>query len=70
MHARFLTAGTGTLTTHERFHLVLLRSRPDTVRRFSLHKTRTCTKRTATYTSCKVARIIYLFLLNIASYIE
>ncbi len=33
----------GYLTTHERFRLVLLRSRPDTVRRLSLHKTRSHT---------------------------
>ncbi len=35
MHA----ANLGYLTTHEKFLLVLLRSRPDTVRGFSLHKT-------------------------------
>ena len=29
----------GILTTHEEFHLVLLRSRPDTVRGSSLYKT-------------------------------
>ncbi len=33
----------GTLTAHERFHLVLLCSHPDTVHRFPLRKTRTST---------------------------
>ena len=33
----------GTLTAPERFHLVLLRSRPDTVHRFPSRKTRTST---------------------------
>lgn len=33
----------GTLTAHERFHLVLLRSHPDTVHGFSLRKTQTST---------------------------
>ena len=43
MHVDFRRSA-GDLTTHERFCLVLLRSRPDTVRRFSLHKTHACTK--------------------------
>ncbi len=44
MHVRFLPTRTGNLTTHESFYLVLLRSRPDTVRRFPLHKTHSHTK--------------------------
>ena len=44
MHVRLLSTRTGDLTTHGRFHLVLLRSRPDTVRRFPLHKTHSYTK--------------------------
>ena len=44
MYARLPKVKSGYLTTHGRFLLVLLRSRPDTVRGFPLHKTRSHTK--------------------------
>ncbi len=48
----------GTLTAHRRFCLVLLRSRPDTVRRFLLRKTQTSSPLTkGSYTGSTLHRI-------------